>query len=118
MIDNKACAFPEGVEGYWRRTEEKDETSLPFPVIQSVAGYDQNEFVETLLLLEEKADKLNYRGWSMHRLTNKPNGSAELMLDGWSWPEGYKHYISMGVPPSRKFYAFVMKRENKNLPDF
>lgn len=118
MIDNKACVFPEGVEGYWRRTEEKDDTGLPFPVIQDVESYDRSAFMEVLQLLEDKADRQHYRGWSMHRLTNKPNGSIEFTLNDWSWPEGYKYYILMGVPPSQKFYAFVMKQENKNLPDF
>lgn len=111
-VDNTDCYFPDHIEGYWRKQPEKDETGLPFPVINKdvIDGYSQEQFLAALRAkeLEGEDSKLLCKGFSICRLTGEANGSAEYSMEGWKWPAGYKSYIEKGVLPSADFYAFIM----------
>jgi len=119
-VDNNQCYFPHRVEGYWRSKPKKDETGLPFPVINevNVPEYSKEEFLKALAEKESTASKVQFKGWSNCRLTGEPNGSSEYRQGGWSWPSGYISYIEKGVLPSRKFYQFIMGKDLEELIDY
>lgn len=119
-IDNIKCYFPDGIEGYWRDKPKKDETGLPFPVIneENVAEYSKEDFLKALDKKESIASKVQFKGWSNCRLTGEANGSAEYRKNGWSWPNGYRNYIQKGVLPSRKFYKFITGKDLEELIDY
>ncbi|EPP7234061.1 hypothetical protein ACTOJ1_000977 [Shigella flexneri] len=119
-VDNSQCYFPDGIEGYWRSKPKKDETGLPFPVVNevNVPEYSKEEFLKALAKKESNASKVQFKGWSNCRLTGEPNGSAEYSKNGWSWPSGYMSYIEKGVLPSRKFYQFIMGKDLEELIDY
>lgn len=123
-IDSK---FPPGVEGYWRRQKELPqrnadaESPLPWPVVYyDIDGYDMTLFLSCLKKLEDNPSVTvhNYRGVSINRLNGRMNGSREYEYRGWRWPEGYRNYINMGVPPSRAFHKFVTGIYLPNLPSY
>lgn len=130
-IDSK---FPKGVEGYWRRQKDvpsvenviaskrlacEPESNLPWPVAYfDIDGYDLLFFLSKLAMKEKTAQLNNYRGFSIHRLTGKVNGSGEYESEGWRWPTGYRNYIEMGVPPSREFHRFITGIYLIGLPSY
>lgn len=93
-------------EGFWRSfTGARD---LPWPEAHDEPMEDQEPFLEALNYAEAWAEVTSYRGWSTCRLCGKHNGSTELNLRGWTWPEGYRHYIEVhNVRPSPEFKAFI-----------
>lgn len=139
---NGDSSFPPKIEGYWRpelklpfnygKTEAGQDFSYwdhnkcwkyPFPVAIKIEGFGTPEFFEFMMLLREMQDspfteKQAYRGWSNSRLTNKQNGNSEYNRDGWKWPQGYMHYIALGVPPSREFYRFITTFDLPTLPSY
>lgn len=132
-IDSK---FPKGIEGHWRSQkdvpsqenviaskrlarEPESEPSLPWPVAYfDIDGYDILFFLSKLAMKEKTAELHNYRGFSIHRLTGKVNGIGEYESSGWRWPEGYRSYIEMGVPPSRAFHRFITGIDIVGLPRY
>ena len=51
---------------------------------------------------------VSFRGHSHCRLCGCANGSREFRVDGWAWPEGFRHYVEChGVEPSPDFRAFI-----------
>ncbi|MEG0869483.1 MAG: hypothetical protein RSD49_06570 [Hafnia sp.] len=129
---NRHAAFPIAVEGYWRPGPEapaegalsgvdsNSERNYPWPVIFEPKGYEKTVFIALLKEMEASpfTERVLFRGISMNRLTNEPNGCAEYSRDGWTWPEGYLNYIKLGVPPSRAFYQFVTCIDLDTLPDY
>jgi hypothetical protein len=129
---NGEHAFPIGIEGYWRPgrdiPEGEDWSSdtkratwhCPWPVIYEPEGYEHDRFIVLLKEMEASpfTTSIQYRGFSLHRLTGEINGSREFERDGWKWPEGYLNYIKMGVPPSRAFYRFVTSIDLYSLPKY
>ena len=70
----------------------------------------EQEFIEKLEKVQERAEILHTRGWSDCRLCQTPNGSAEYRYNGWAWPEGYMHYlVDHRVHPSKDFRAMIEK---------
>lgn len=106
------------VEGYWRPSFNKGLSSLPFPVIMTVKGYNKTAFVNRLQVLQRQAKKTIARGDAPNRWTGGSSGAAEYALDGWRWPGGLSYYLSAGVPPSRAFYKFVMGKDLLSLPTY
>lgn len=50
-----------------------------------------------------------YRGWSMCRLCKQTNGTKEFVLGGFTWPEGYAHYLDYhNVAPDPDFKQFIL----------
>lgn len=116
-VINSGCKFPAKTEGYWRDTFKPGKSKkLPFPIISSVAGYDKADFLEKLAKAQRSARKKHYKGTSPNRWTGKPNGSAEYSDGVFRWPEGYRSYVSKGVPPSKAFYKHITGKTNANLP--
>lgn len=129
---NGESAFPDHIEGYWRQAvwPDKDKlssnydrkvASYPWPVVFDVEGYNKDEFVGKLVMLKQldpNANVVNYRGFSVHRITGAVNGIGEYVLYGWTWPTGYMAYLSMGVPPSRAFYKWVTGEDLPALPSY
>lgn len=51
-----------------------------------------------------------YRGSSRCRCCHRDNGNHEYRYNGWTWPEGYRHYLEdHNVLPDAAFKDFVMK---------
>lgn len=111
---NDGRFFPENVEGYWRPTIKSKE-KLPFPIAFKPTGYDKDEFLAALNKIQKRANYRRDKGFSRHRWTKEPNKAGEYSLSRWKWPEGYITYIEDGVPPSRKFFNFIMKRDLDTL---
>ncbi|BDD79705.1 hypothetical protein [Burkholderia phage FLC9] len=54
------------------------------------------------------ADVHHYRGWSHCRICGEMNGTKEFVLGGFTWPQGYRHYLSdHNVEPDPEFKAFL-----------
>lgn len=122
--NNGDSKFPEKVEGYWRNRElqiehvgpgrhtatfiDKQVAELPWPYIWQIPQFDKQEFINRLTDVEDLAEKVLYRGFSICRITGVNRGNAEYEYKGWKWPAGLIEYVRLGVPPSRAFYAFIM----------
>jgi hypothetical protein len=113
--------------GFWWSEQNPD---LPMPIAQA-PWTGQSQFLQLLQCLEQKYMKcyreyvnqynahrtpapvdpghvIAYRGWSTCRICGTHNGSREFHVDGWQWPEGYRHYLSAhNVEPDPEFKAFV-----------
>lgn len=57
-----------------------------------------------------------YRGSSTCRCCSNPfNGSREFNFQGWTWPEGYMHYLrDHNVLPDEGFRQFIMTYEGES----
>jgi|SRR5215208_4033156 len=106
-------------EGFWRAPptsfyEDPQYRGLPWPEAHDEPMEDKEVFLEALNYAEAFAEVTSYRGWSTCRLCGKHNGSVQFDLRGWTWPEGYRHYIEVhNVRPSPEFKAFVLKFQNR-----
>lgn len=59
---------------------------------------------------EEHPTVQAYRGWSSCRICGCRNGNKELTYGGYTWPEGYLHYVEQhNVQPSEGF-ALMLAR--------
>lgn len=95
------------IEGYWRVS--KDEVS-PLPWPEPDQNWEGRErFLSRLAQLEASGVGMDYMGYSQCRLCGRNNGTSEFIVDGWTWPDGLRHYIAEhGVRPSPQFEAFVL----------
>lgn len=51
---------------------------------------------------------VQYKGMSQCRLCGQSNGSKEFTLGGFTWPEGYRHYLDEHrVEPDPEFKQFI-----------
>ena len=100
-------------EGFWKLMKAPGENVMPweeqfdrFPVSQKLP-------VDPLVLraldaAEAQAQKENYFGASTCRLCHRSNGGEEFTLDNWTWPSGFRHYLtSHNVHPSTDFVKFI-----------
>jgi hypothetical protein len=66
---------------------------------------------EILLWLSEaegKAKCVQFFGGSICRICKLFNGGSQFYLDDWTWPSGYRHYLTEHtVQPSDAFRAFL-----------
>lgn len=93
--------------GYWRKSRDSKE-DLPFPFLDRVDPEFHPDFAVKLRCLESKLEPELYRGWSMCRVCDKPNGSGEFAHAGFTWPSGYVHYIEEhGINPPDDFIDMV-----------
>lgn len=93
--------------GFWKSSMSPE---LPMPVPHNIPFEGKNEFIKRLRAIEEnKATKMSYRGFSICRICNEVNGSAEYSFSGFTWPSGYLHYIQdHNVIPEKDFFDFIM----------
>jgi len=102
--------------GFWY---SKYEPKLPKPVQQApdsewVLAGRPTAFAKLLKAMEKVARCRGYKGSSKCRICGKRNGSMEYSYKGWTWPEGYMHYIrDHNVRPPLKFVAFVVSTITK-----
>lgn len=94
-------------EGFWKgRYNDHDK---PMPVAHSEPFPEQAKFLDDLARVEHgSARMVHYRGWSTCRICHKPNGSGEYTSKGWTWPEGFRHYVEAhNVIPTPEFAEFI-----------
>lgn len=103
-------------EGFWC---SKQQPYLPVPFEEANAWKGQKKFLDALAKKERFAVQRTYRGFSRCRCCDKPNGSADFSLNGWTWPEGYAHYIKEhNVRPSLAFQMFILGADHiRDLED-
>ena len=53
----------------------------------------QAALLQKLRQIEKRASSLASFGASWCRVCGVTNGSLEYSMDGWTWPQGYGHYI-------------------------
>lgn len=99
------------LEGFWAGPHVKEE-NLPSPVPDPDFDEwkDREKFLHRLDVVEEHlARQVSYRGWSNCRLCGCNNGSKEYTYNAWTWPEGFRHYITAHrVRPSKGFEAMIL----------
>lgn len=58
---------------------------------------------------KDNKNVLSFRGCSYCRCCPLRNGSRQYVLNGWEWPEGYRHYIDKhNVIPSKNWLKEVL----------
>ena len=103
-------------EGFWRLSKDADE-NLPWPE-PDPTWVHRLTFLEALDRVEEIAEKVPAGGFSFCRLCGCRNGSQQLALDRWQWPEGFRHYIVVHqVRPSSEFENFIGSRRVNVAPE-
>lgn len=92
------------LEGYWNNSWNTF-PNFPLPKHSDEPFDNKGEILARLVELESVAEVIYWRGPSPCRCcANMFNGSREFRLNGWSWPEGFKHYIEEhNVRPSDRF---------------
>lgn len=123
-------------EGFWHNTCEPDD-GLPIPTASEKSWKNQNLFLKALILVEEKLLRVHqinvdfynnhggpiiaenvicYRGFSSCRICETLNCSREFSMNGWQWPEGFRHYIEKhNVKPSGEFITFILNKSQAEL---
>jgi hypothetical protein len=101
------------VVGYWSRSP--DDPTLPYPQARPSPWAGQANFVTRLKATEEdiRAHRTGtltaYRGWSMCRLCQVPNGNEEFEHGGFRWPSGFLHYVEAhNVRPPDAFMDAIL----------
>lgn len=98
-------------EGFWRSTKDANE-NLPWPEPDLIWA-QKLAFLEAFDRAEEIAEKVPASGYSYCRLCGCRNGSQQLLLDGWQWPEGFRHYVAVHqIRPSLEFESFIQNRKS------
>lgn len=96
-------------EGFWK--EGKD-SLLPLPVARDGAWKGKAAFIRRLDIVEDKALKRFFKGYSECRICKQRNGSKSYEYKGWTWPEGFEHYVMVhNVRPSLAFQEFITGKE-------
>ena len=99
-------------EGHWSAT--RGQGDLPWPEPSRGWG-DRSRFLRRLAQVEEKAERITYRGLSSCRLCGRLNGDKAFRLDVWEWPAGFRHYVEdHEVAPSADFTDFVQREANES----
>lgn len=95
--------------GFWAETPEGKNwpVARPLPL-----DSDTELFLERLAVVESKAERVGYRGYSWCRVCKKHNCSREFYFGDYCWPEGYSHYIkehNVAVEPD--FFHFILNHD-------
>lgn len=94
-------------EGFWAADPDKIEV-FPFPKPNIMHWIEKDEFIKKLTIVENKARKNTYKGFSRCRICKIPNGSITYTYSNWRWPSGFKHYIKQhNIKPSQEFISFI-----------
>lgn len=101
----KVGFWPSGQEGVVAVQEASDPSFASDPAYSAVLWYVQRPERQTY-----------YKGWSNCRVCGRMNGSADYHRDGYTWPEGYAHYITAhGVRPPQQFIAAAVKAYRRSV---
>ena len=96
-------------EGFWRSSKNANE-DLPWPE-PDPSWARRSIFLDALDRAEAEAQRFPAAGFSLCRLCGCMNGSQQLVLEPWQWPEGYRHYIEIHqVRPSSNFESFIERQ--------
>jgi hypothetical protein len=94
-------------EGFWK---PDNHSYLPRPESSPFAWRGKANFLTKLEEVQTEAHVTRYKGYSTCRLCGCANGSGEYSIDGWVWPEGFKHYVDEhNVRPSLAFQEFILE---------
>ena len=66
---------------------------LPEANSTTLTSEEQTALIEKLRRVEKRASVLACFGASWCRVCGLVNGSLEYAMDGWTWPQGFGHYI-------------------------
>lgn len=126
MAANQHSVAPENREGFWRgsifaprlRNTEYADDPLPFPIAWEIEGFDHLDFAQRVRDLQNDSgtEHTRYRGCSAHRWHGGANGNSDYERGAWRWPDGLVNYLTEQVPPSRKFYLWVMEQHAELYP--
>ena len=95
-------------EGFWW---SKYEPKLPKVKHEQTPWKGKALFLADLRRVQSKAATIQYRGWSNCRCCKQANGTMDYRYNGWTWPEGYEHYIQQhNVQPTPEFKAFIEEK--------
>lgn len=96
-------------EGFWYGEHSP---LLPKPIANEKAWKGRRKFLKALAIVEKVARPEHYKGYSNCRICKKRrNGTASYILQGWTWPEGFRHYVEEhNVRPSLAFQEFILGR--------
>lgn len=98
-------------EGFWYSDREQH---LPRPEAHKGEITNKDKILSRLSIVEAKSQEIEYRGSSTCRICGCQNGSVSFKLEGWEWPEGYRHYIDVhNVWPSRDFKDFLREEADE-----
>lgn len=99
--------------GFWNNNKNQF-PEYPLPYERDKPWKGRRDFLESLITLEDlirkhKVGRINrFRGFSSCRCCNEVNGSHEFHYDGWTWPEGLRHYVEKhNVKPDQVFIDFL-----------
>lgn len=94
--------------GYWRSDREP---WLPMPEGCGFHWKTREGFLARLAYIESTlAKETLYRGMSRCRVCGCMNGSREYWWRGFTWPQGYHHYVEDHyVAPPLDFYEAVIE---------
>lgn len=109
-------------EGYWASSHSISE-QYPTPIPNRFKQEDMEVFLPKLQWVESQiiyrapknhvsklpqAFKMHFMGYSTCRCCGEKNGTGEYYFQGWSWPDGYMHYlVEHKVEPSAAFMVFI-----------
>lgn len=94
-------------EGYWYSAQSPH---LPHPIARTRQFKGKTEFLAALDAVEAKARKRQFKGFSICRVCDCANGSADHSYKEWEWPSGYRHYVAKhNVEPTAEFRTFIME---------
>jgi hypothetical protein len=98
--------------GYW--FEKGGDETLPKPVAREKPWKGRRDFLAALAEVEAIATKNHYRGFSLCRVCECRNGTADFRLakkhGNFVWPSGFAHYVKAhNVKPPQAFIDFVMR---------
>ena len=100
------------LEGFWLDPEGDDHETSNYPDVRKLSGKrafkGKHPFLALLAIVQSKSGRRHFKGWSTCRICGKRNGSTTFTYKGYSWPEGYEHYISAhNVRPTQDFVDFI-----------
>ncbi len=101
------------IEGYWYSEATPE---YPMPVHTDVVPHNKSDILKALDKAEASARTVAYKGFSICRCCGRINGSREFSYKGWSWPEGFRHYIEdHNIVPSFKFTEEVLELDARGV---
>ena len=96
-------------EGFWN-DEQNRYPEFPMPEHSDVEFDDKFDILDKLHMIQMLTSSVFYaKGFSICRCCGVPNGSMQYEACGYTWPEGFEHYIQdHNVRPSNDFITKVL----------
>jgi hypothetical protein len=95
--------------GYWYSAAEPT-LPMPIPTDTPVGREFLNKLDYIINTPLEYVDIVEYLGYSRCRLCGKPNGTSDVCMPQYTFPDGLLHYYrDHGVAPTPDFVEYIMK---------